>query len=184
MMFPPRAIYRPLRLGAAVLLCAAAAIATAAGPAPEPLAAGSLPALPAAHRVLLQVGAPGQERAFTLAQIEAIGLHRVTTSTYWPADDGTYEGPLLRDLLAAAGLANAAQVRVTALDGFTQAIPREDWTRWPVMVATRKNGAALGVRDKGPLRIVYPRDMDPALRDAQYRLRWVWMIKGIAPATP
>ena len=26
--------------------------------------------------------------------------------------------------------------------------------------------------------------MDPALRDAQYRLRWVWMIKGIAPANP
>lgn len=183
MMFPPRAIHRPLHLGIAVLLCAAA-VATAAGPAPERVEAGALPALPASSRVLLQAGAPGQERAFTLAQIEALGLHRVTTSTYWPADDGTYEGVLLRDLLAAAGLGNAAQVRVTALDGFTQAIPREDWTRWPVMVATRKNGAALGVRDKGPLRIVYPRDMDPALRDAQYRLRWVWMIKGIAPANP
>ena len=183
MMFPPRAIHRPLRLGIAVLLCAAA-VATAAGPAPERVEAGALPALPASSRVLLQAGAPGQERAFTLAQIEALGLHRVTTSTYWPSDDGTYEGVLLRDLLSAAGLANATHINVVARDGFTQTIPREDWTRWPVMLATRKNGAALGVRDKGPLRIVYPRDMDPALHNEQYRLRWIWMVTRIAPTAP
>lgn len=179
----PHASSRLVRLGLAALLCAAATSA-AAGPAPEPVKTDSLPALPASSRVVLQVGAPGQERSFTLAQIEAVGLHRVTTSTYWPSDDGTYEGPLLRDVLAAAGIASAAQVRVTAIDGFTQAIPREDWTRWPVMVATRKNGAPLNVRDKGPLRIVYPRDMDPVLHESQYRLRWAWMVKGIAPIVP
>ncbi len=153
-----RTPFHPASMGLALLCAAAAAMA---GPTPEPVQAGALAALPASSRVVLQAGAQGKERAFTLAQIEAAGMHRVTTSTYWPSDDGTYEGPLLRDVLAAAGLAGAAQVQVVARDGFTQTIPREDWTRWPVMVATRKNGSPWACATRGrcasSIRATWPR---------------------------
>ena len=39
-------------------------------------------------------------------------------------------------------------------------------------------------RDKGPLRIIYPRDMDAALQDTRYRLRWVWLVTRIEAAAP
>lgn len=130
-------------------------------------------------RPLLEVLGPSGSRRLSLAELESLPLHRVATSTFWPGDEGVFEGPLLSDVLGLAGLADADAIRAAALDDFAQIIPAEDWKRWPVIVATRHNGAAIPVRAKGPLRIVYPRDMDPALQEPVYRLRWVWLLKRI-----
>ncbi|CAA7615089.1 molybdopterin-dependent oxidoreductase [Magnetospirillum sp. UT-4] len=142
-----------------------------------------LPRLQAGEPVL-KVGATGARTVFSPADLEALPLHRVTTSTFWPADDGTYEGPLLADVLKRAGLGDAAAVKATARDGFSQVIPGRDWTRWPILVATRRDGKPMAVRDKGPLRIIYPRDMDKELHDTIYRLRWVWLLESLEPASP
>ena len=146
--------------------------------APHPPRA-PLPPLQNTDRQVLVIEGPQGLRRYTLAQLEALGVHEVTTSTFWPDDNGTYQGPLLADVLRDAGLAGAPLVRVVALDGFSQRIPHEDWSRWPMVLATRRNGQAMGTRSKGPLRIVYPRDMDPSLEQGIYRLRWVWMVSRI-----
>lgn len=149
---------------------------------PQPV---QLAPLPSGSVSLVFAGAPGQpERKLSFAEIEALGLHRVHTATFWPGDDGVYEGPLLRDVLQAAGLGEAAAIRVVALDGFSQVLPRADWTRWPVLLATRRDGKAMTVRNKGPFRIIYPRDMNPGLQDPSYRLRWVWLIRSIEAVAP
>lgn len=128
------------------------------------------------------VGSDGVAQTATFSEIESLGLHRVTTSTFWPADDGTYEGVLLSELLAKFGLDEARAIRISAADGFSQIMPREDWTRWPILLATRKDGRLMSRRNKGPFRIIYPRDSDPALADLSFRLRWVWLVKRIEPA--
>ncbi|ANQ84858.1 hypothetical protein dqs_1820 [Azoarcus olearius] len=170
-----------MKLRAAVLLaccCLSCGVAfAAAGPVPEPV---RLPA--AAHpdaSQTLRFASAGSVRELSLADIEALGLHEVRTATFWPADDGVYQGVLLRDVLKAAGLGDALAVRVAALDGFSQLLPRADWMRWPVLLATRRDGKPMSVRNKGPFRIIYPRDMSPALDDPIYRLRWVWLIRSI-----
>jgi len=138
---------------------------------------------PVSSRASIELlGTDGTTRTAAFGDIEALGLHRVTTSTFWPADDGTYEGVLLSELLAAFGLEDARAIRISAADGFSQIMPREDWARWPVMLATRKNGKLMSRRNKGPFRIIYPRDSDPTLEDLSYRLRWVWLVKRIEPA--
>lgn len=143
----------------------------------------SLP-LPTGDRVVLTVTGEGGGKTYTLAQIEAQGLYELTTSTFWPEDDGTYQGVLLSALLTDAGLVDSAAVRIAALDDYSQVIPREDWRRWPVLLATRREGAPMSIQDKGPLRIIYPRDMDPRLGDPTYRLRWVWLVTTIEQVTP
>ena len=110
-------------------------------------------------------------------------MQRITTSTFWPEDQGAYEGPRLADVLKSVGISEVAQVRVFGLDGYSQVLPREDWTRWPLILATRKNGKPLDLRDKGPLRVIYPRDSDKTLQDDLYRLRWVWMVRQIEPVS-
>lgn len=135
----------------------------------------------AAAKAVLNITTPAGIRKFTLAELEAAGIGKITTKTFWPADDGTYQGPLLAEVLKLAGIDGAAAVRVTALDGFSQVIPRSDWTRWPLMLATRRDGQPLSAREKGPLRIIYPRDQDPVLEDTLYRLRWVWLVRAIEP---
>lgn len=153
---------------------------TPARGAEAPAHPGSPPRSVAA-RPVLSITTPVGIRKFTLAELEAVGLGRITTKTFWPADDGSYQGPHLADVLKLAGIDGAAAVRVTALDGFSQVIPRSDWTRWPLMLATRRDGQLLSAREKGPLRIIYPRDLDPVLEDTLYRLRWVWLVRTIEP---
>jgi hypothetical protein len=163
-----------------ILLAAAGGPAVASG-TPEVVREPMLPAAQAS-RVVLKVQSGGKESRWTLAQLEAIGMHRVTTRTYWPDDNGTYEGPLLSAVLKASGLDPAARIRVLARDGFSQVVPSEDLTNWPLMLATRRDGQPLDLARKGPLRIIYPRDMDSRLEAPVYRLRWVWMVDRIEVA--
>ena len=162
----------------------AAALACVPGPvlaapaSPQPI---SLPRL-AAGKPVLSIPTPTGIRKFGLAELEAAGLREVTTKSFWPADDGTYQGPLLADVLKLAGIENAVAIRVTALDGFSQVIPRADWSHWPLLLATRRDGQPLSTRNKGPLRLIYPRDTDKKLEDTVYRLRWVWLVRSIEPS--
>jgi len=132
--------------------------------------------------VALSLSVRGTEYRMTRAELEAIRPHRVQTSTFWSADRGTFEGPLLRDVLARVGLDSAEAVRLTGLDGFSNVIPRQDWERWPILIASRNNGKPIPVSAKGPLRIIYPRDMDAELLEPIYRLRWVWLLARIDEA--
>lgn len=161
-----------LILGAALLPFG---VLGAPGAVPAPV---SLPALPTGP-VVLSVSGAGGERHYSLAELEALGLWEVATSTFWPGDEGVYQGALLSAVLADAGYAAAKALRVTALDGFSQELPRADWTDWPLLLATRRDARPIGRRDKGPLRLIYPRDMDGALHDTLYRLRWVWLVRRI-----
>lgn len=136
-----------------------------------------------ARTPILTVRNGREAKRFSIADLEAFGAWRVTTATFWPDDDGTYEGPLLRDVLKSAGIENAENLRVRARDGFSQILPRADWEKWPVILATRRDGKFMSPRDKGPLRIIYPRDMAPELADTIYRLRWVWLVESIEPAS-
>lgn len=133
----------------------------------------------ASDKVVLTLNGPKGKQRFSPAQLENLGLHQVSTSTFWPEDNGTYAGPLLVDVLRQAGLDKAEAVRIRARDGFSQILPRQDWEKWPVMLATRYNGKPMGVHEKGPLRVIYPRDMSPELSDSIYRLRWVWLVDSI-----
>ncbi len=47
------------------------------------------------------------------------------------------------------------------------------------VLATKVDGRALTIRDKGPLWIVYPRDHHKILQDAKYDARWVWQLNKL-----
>ena len=178
----PRLSNRPLVTGILSALLFLALMATPPARGTDTPSHPGTPPRAVAAKPVLSITTPAGIRQYTLAELEAVGLTKVTTKTFWPADDGSYQGPLLADVLKLAGLDNTAAIRVSARDGFSQVIPRSDWTRWPLLLATRRDSHPLSARDKGPLRIIYPRDQDPALEDTIYRLRWVWLVRAIEPA--
>lgn len=168
-------IRRLAKLPVALLACLFLASTAFAGAVPEPVRLAMAPA----GKPVLTVATPYGNQQFSLADLEGLGMHRVTTRTFWPKSDGTYEGPLLADVLRRAGLHDVAAVRISALDGFSQVMPGQDWRTWPILLATRRDGRPIPVRDKGPIRVIYPRDMSPQLADTTYRLRWVWLVSRI-----
>ncbi len=133
------------------------------------------------NKIVLIIDTLDEPRKYTLADLEKLGLHRINTSTYWEEDDGIYEGVLLKDLLEDAGIAGSTAIRITALDSYSAEIPKEDWEKWPILLATRKNGQIMSVRKKGPTRIIYPKYLGGEVADTTMRVRWVWAIKQISP---
>lgn len=132
-------------------------------------------------KVILTIKTPNGDKQFSHGQIEAIGLKRLSTKTFWPEDYGEFDGVLLRDLLREIGIEKAPEIKITALDDYITLIPRKDWGKWDVILATRHEKKTMSIREKGPLRIVYPMDIGGEIADSDMRLRWIWAIKSIEP---
>lgn len=152
-----------------------------AGGLPHPRPSGLEPLPPGPP--VLTVETPHGPRDYSLADIEAVGLNAMTIDLVWAGEGGTYHGVLLPALLRDAGLPDVPAVDVVALDGYHAQIPRQDWERWPIMLATRRDGKPLAVREKGPTRILYAMTPEEVLASAKMDVRWVWMVRTIKPAT-
>lgn len=154
---------RHLTLG---LLCLPAAAADLAGP------------------VVLAVGGrvsqpnDGVRRVFDMAALAALPQREIVTTTPWHRGTRRFSGPLLRDVLAAAG-AQGQTLRAVALNDYRVDIPADDAHRYDVVVARLLDGQPMAVRDKGPLFIMYPFDRRPDLRNAVYYSRCVWQLKAL-----
>ena len=55
----------------------------------------------------------------------------------------------------------------------------EDFANYPVILATRLDGAEMSVRDKGPIFVIYPFDDAPELNNETYFGRSAWQVKSI-----
>lgn len=150
-------------------------------------ALGSTPAwaLPApAGKVLLTLSGKvrqtnaGGAAAFDMALLAGLPQREFSTGTPWFSGLRRFSGPLLRDVLTAAG-AHGQTLRATALNDYVTEIPSTDADQYPVIVARLLDGQPMTVRDKGPLWIVYPYDSAVELRSERYYNRSAWQLKAI-----
>lgn len=121
--------------------------------------------------------APQQYR-WTLPMLEALPQHSFTTMTPWAQQPLQFSGPLLRDVLQAAG-AQGQHLVARALNDYSVQIPVQDALSYDMVVATRMNGQPMSVRQRGPLFVVYPFDSKPELKSATYIERSIWQLHAI-----
>ncbi|WP_374449784.1 molybdopterin-dependent oxidoreductase [Stella sp.] len=120
----------------------------------------------------------GKVAKFDKAALEALGTTTVRTSTKWTEGPVTFEGPLMRDLLKKVG-ASGTEIVAVALNDYKVKIPIADFDKFNVILAHRRDGKAMPVRDKGPLWIMYPFDDNPSLKTDLYFARCAWQLKAI-----
>jgi hypothetical protein len=113
---------------------------------------------------------------FDMAMLAALPQHSFTTLTPWYKEPRKFTGPLLRDVLAAAG-ANGKMIKAVALNDYKAELPVEDAQRYEVVLARLMDDKPMPVRDKGPLFIIYPFDTDETLRSERYYNRAAWQLK-------
>jgi hypothetical protein len=118
------------------------------------------------------------EAHFDLAMLEALGTEAFSTTTPWYAGPVTFEGVPMARLLSHLG-ATGDLVTALALNDYSTDIPVSDLAKYRVLLATKRDGAYMPVRDKGPLFIVYPFDSDPALKHQQYYSRSAWQVSRL-----
>ncbi len=127
-----------------------------------------------------QVRSPndGSNAQFDMPMLERLPQTSFSTRTPWYAQARRFTGPLLRDVLRAAG-AHGSLLRARALNDYRVDIPFDDAQRFDLIVARLLDGAPMPVRDKGPLFVVYPFDSQPELRNAVYYSRSAWQLRSI-----
>jgi len=116
--------------------------------------------------------------AFDLAMLDALQQRTTTIKTPWYDGEESFSGPVVETLLEAVG-ATGTMVTVRALNDYSAEIPIEDFNANPVILASRLNGEVLSIRDKGPLFVIYPFDLDPALYNEIYFGRSVWQVTSL-----
>lgn len=115
--------------------------------------------------------------AFDLAMLEALAQRTVEADYPQGGPLHKFEGPLLRDVLKAAGATGKA-VHVLAIDGYNQEIEMRELEQWPILLALKEDGKYMPLGGFGPMRVVFPRRDVPALADRNDD-KWVWGVVQI-----
>jgi hypothetical protein len=162
----------------------AACAAGLAGSVPRRRAAASALPEPSTAVILTVSGAiaasnaPGGRARFDRPMLEALGTASFTTSTPWYDRPTTFEGVPMAALMDAVG-ARGETVVALALNDYRTDIPVGDFARYGVLLAMKRDGAYMPVRDKGPLFIVYPYDSSPELRNRRFYSRSAWQVASL-----
>ena len=115
---------------------------------------------------------------FDRAMLESLGTVTVETTTPWYNGPVKFEGVSLDKLMKQVG-ASGDRVAVVALNDYSSEIPMEDFAKYNVILALKRNGEYMPVRDKGPLFIIYPFDSKPELKSQTFYGRAVWQVAKI-----
>ena len=126
----------------------------------------------------IQLKNAGERADFDMDMLAALPQHSFTTRTPWYQEAKKFTGPLLRDVLAAAG-AQGKTLKAVALNNFKVEVPVSDVRQFPVIVARLMDDKPMPIRDKGPLFIIYPFDTDIALQSTRYYSRSAWQLRAI-----
>ncbi|WP_375263064.1 oxidoreductase [Palleronia sp.] len=148
-------------------------------------AAASVNLLPAAPDVPIltisgEIGCTNDEdvASFDLDALEALGTDTVRTTTIWTDGAQEFEGVPLHALLQAV-CATGDTVQAWALNDYHIDFPLDPKTLEGALVAYRRNGAEMPLRDKGPLWIVFPWDADEAYQTEEFYNRSIWQLDRI-----
>lgn len=107
--------------------------------------------------------------------LQGIGWAQFTTKTPWYDNPTTFAGVPMAALMRAVG-ARGTMLRVHALNDYVSEIPISDFATWGVLLALKRDGRYMPIRDKGPLFVVYPYDRNPILRNELFYARSVWQV--------
>lgn len=129
--------------------------------------------------VLMVMDRDGAQATFTLSALEALTQHDITTSTPWSEAPRTYRGPRLSSVLDAAGVSEGERLTLRALNDYMAHVPLSEAREEAVILATRRDGERLSIREKGPLFVIYPFDQAAHLRNELHYARSVWQLNRI-----
>lgn len=146
------------------------------------LIVATLPGAALAENILTVLGADGGELGgFTLETLDALEQSAYETDNAFVDAPSEFSGPLIRTVMADLGIdaAGYSEVRLTAINEYAVNVPISDVVDYDVMLATRRDGDEMSVRDKGPIWIMYPISQHDELQDSIYSSRLIWQLESL-----
>ncbi|WP_374379803.1 hypothetical protein [Dongia sp.] len=169
-------VLRELKFGSWLLLATAAFA--------HPATAIDAPVGPPVGPVVLTISGAISETnspaglAFDQAALDRLTHVTVKTETPWTQGLLEFSGVPLKALLDLAG-AKGSVISAFALNEYSVEIPMSDADIAGLIIADRKNGTLMPVRDKGPLWIIYPLSDQPELQTEETHAKMIWQLKQL-----
>ena len=125
------------------------------------------------------------ERAFTFdfAELTRLPARTIKPTLEYDGKPHTLRGPLLTDVLAQAGAANAGKAVLRAVDGYAVELPLAQARSHGFIVATHLDGQPMALGGLGPLWAVYDADRVPEMAGKPLAQRFAncpWALYHIA----
>ena len=120
----------------------------------------------------------GLEVQFDRAMIEALPKKEIKTENPWEHGAVTYQGVLLRDLLQFVK-SDGKTMTISALNDYRADLSAADTQTYDVILAYKREGEDIPVRDKGPLFVVFPFSDVPDLASEARYAQSVWQVNRI-----
>ena len=153
---------------------------------PGPLAATLLVWLTGAaalaeEHIALTVVDDGSAQVFDIARLEGLGLVDIVTSTPWTESPERFTGVPLARLLDDP-VAGEGTVMLIALNDYRISMPLAEVGPEMPIVAFRRDGRPMSIRDKGPYWVIYPFDAGERYQSETVFSRSVWQLVRIEVA--
>ena len=141
-------------------------------------AIAATPVIANAGDVLLTLTGHGEPREYDRAALVAMDATSFTTTTIWTEGEQQFIGVSLKAFVDEAGITEGT-LQARAINDYAVEIPVSDAVEGGPIIAYSLNGAAMSVRDKGPLWVVYPYDLNPDYQSEVTYSRSVWQLDRI-----
>ena len=116
---------------------------------------------------------------FDLAMLHALDATSFDTSSIWTDGIHRYTGVSLYHLAAYLGIGADALLKCAAINDYVIDVPVSDAVARGPIIAYAMDGAAMSVREKGPLWLLYPFDSQPDYQSEVIYARSIWQLDRI-----
>ncbi len=112
---------------------------------------------------------------FNVAALERLPRHVIETNTIWTEGVQVFEGVLLKDFLAHIGVSEG-NIEASATNEYLIDINVNEATDIAPLIAYKRNGEYMSLRDKGPLWVVFPYDASEEFRRDEIYAQSIWQV--------
>jgi len=116
---------------------------------------------------------------FDFDMLAELPVTQIVTHTPWTDGLVTFDGVLLSDFLTYCGI-TSGMLDATALNDYSVVVPVSDAVAEGPILAYRRDGEVMSVRDKGPIWLIYPFDDNPDYRTEPIQARSIWQLRTLS----
>ncbi|SOC04845.1 hypothetical protein SAMN05877809_103320 [Rhodobacter sp. JA431] len=121
---------------------------------------------------------PLRQARFDDQMLAEMPRNSFSTSTIWTSGVIEFEGVDLLTLMNRLGVTDG-RLRIRAINDYIAEIPVDELRPGSPLLADRRDGQPMSIREKGPLWLVYPYDSMPEYRNEVAYARSVWQVDRI-----
>lgn len=118
-------------------------------------------------------------KTYTDNDLSSMPQATINTELPWLDGENQFTGVKLEDLFAQSNTPLPELITFIALNDYKVSIRLEDVKQYQPIIANRRNGEKMSIRDKGPYWVIFPLSQNPEIDNTDYHSMMIWQLKEV-----